>query len=220
MRYRMRWRLAMLATMLALTGLGACGCHWLTAYFMEERHPKKLVKAEYNLTAQKLLIVPYVSTEILFNDSTIPLDISSKLAMQIQQHLRSERIKSIVHPVEVNKWQESNVEWQNMKVMDMAKAFGADAVLYVEVEDYSTIEERSANLYRGRVRAHIQVVRPDADHNPVYDGIVETVFPKDQPVSATGTTENRVRMATNEVFAEDVMFRFYDHEVEIVGGKK
>ena len=102
----------------------------------------------------------------------------------------------------------------------MAKAFGADAVLYVELEDYSTIEERSANLYRGRVRARIQVARPDAPRNPVYDTTVETVFPKDAPVSATGTTESRVRLATNEVFAEDVILRFYDHEVEVSGGQK
>jgi len=81
------------------------------------------------------------------------------------------------------------------------------------------VEERSANLFRGRVRARVQVVKVDAEHNPVYATTVETVVPEDQPVSVLGTSERIIRQATNLMFARDVVRKFHDHKVEVKGGE-
>jgi hypothetical protein len=220
MLYLTRWRRFAVPALLGLLALNACGCHWLTAYFAAERHPKKEVKAEYDLTADKLVIIPYASEEVLFNDSTLSVEISYNLVNEIVGHLGAKKVKTIVNPVEVNRWQESTLEWPNMSLTDMAKTFGADTVLYVELEHYSTIEERSANLYRGHVVARIQVASLKETQNPVYTTTVETVYPEKMPVGMTGTTEATVRRATNLIFANDVAKKFYNHDVEIVGGGK
>jgi hypothetical protein len=187
---------------------------------MADRHPKKEVKAEYDLAADRLVIIPYASTEVLFTDSTLSVEISYNMVNQIVGHLGPKKIKTIVNPVEVNRWQESTLEWSNMSLADMGKAFGADTVLYVELEHYSTLEERSANLYRGHVSARVQVASLKATQNPVYTTTVETIYPENMPVGVTGTTESAVRRATNLVFAEQVIQKFYTHQVEIVGGGK
>jgi hypothetical protein len=220
MRHLFLWRLAVVMTLAGLVTLGACGCHWLAAYYGADRHPMRDVKAEYQLTAQRLVIIPYASTEILFSDSTLSLEIAGCMVNEILHNLGPSRVKTIVHPADVNRWQESNLEWPSMSLMDMAKAFEADTVLYVELEHYSTAEERSANLYRGRVQARIQVGRTGELNNPVYSTTVETVYPKDAPVGMTGTTERVVRQYTNLVFARDVIEKFYEHKVEIRGGEK
>jgi hypothetical protein len=220
MRYPNGWRLAALAALAGLVAVGTCGCHWLYAWAVAERHPMQEVKAEYELAADRLVIVPYASTEILFSDATASLEISRDLINEILQNVGAGRVKTIVHPVEVARWQEANLEWPNMPLADIGKVFQADTVLYVELEHYTMYEERSSNLFRGRVRARIQVARPDAEHNPVYETTVETVFPEEGPVGVVGTTERMVRAGTNLIFARDVARKFYSHKVEIRGGEK
>jgi len=213
-----RWRIGALLLLVGLTAAGACGCHWLFAWAVAPRHPKKTVKAEYPLEADVLVIVPYAGTDILFNDPTVPLEISRNIVNLVVPALGN-RVKQIVHPVQVVRWQESNIEWPNMALVDIARAFKADTVLYVELEHYSMYEERSANLFRGRVRARIQVVKTSAERNPVYETSIETIFPEDRPVGVLETSERMVRAATNLDFARDVVRKFYDYEVEVKGGQ-
>jgi hypothetical protein len=182
------------------------------------RHPKEMVKAEYPLKAERLVIVTYAGTEILFDDPTAPLEVSSDLVNEILRSLGT-NVKSIIHPVQVVRWQESNLEWPNMLLVDIAKAFEADTLLYVELERYTMMEDRSANLYRGRIRARIQVAETKAERNPVYETTVETVFPPDRPVGVLESNERTIRLGTNLYFARDVIGKFHDHEIEVKGGR-
>jgi len=214
----MRWRGAMLAILVGLMAGSLCGCHWLFAWAVAPRHPQKTVEAEYPLEADCLVIIPYAGTDILFNDPTAPVEVSRDLISALVQNL-GRRIKTIVHPVQVVRWQESNLDWPNMSLVDIGRTFKADTVLYVELEQYTMLEERSANLFRGRVRARIQVVKTEAEHNPVYETTVETIFPEDQPVGALDVSERVIRAYTNAQFARDVAWKFCDHKVEIKGGR-
>ena len=216
----MRWRIGILVVLVGLSAAGAAGCHSLFAWAFAERHPKETVKAEYALEAERLVIVPYAGTEVLFNDPTAPIEVSSAIVNEIGLHLRP-RIKTIVHPVEVTRWQESNLEWPNMTLPDIAKAFQADTLLYVELEQFAMTEERSANLLRGRVKARVQVIkgRPGDRANPVYETRIETTFPEDRPVGVLEISERQIRMYTTVMFARAIARKFYDHEVEVKGGK-
>lgn len=215
---RTQWRNAALASLLALAALGACGCHWLYAWMVADRHPKEQIKAEYPLKAERLVIVTYAGTEILFNDPTASLEVSRDITNEILRSLPT-AVKSIVHPAQVLHWQESTLEWPNMSLVDIAKTFQADTVLYVELERYTMMEDRSANLYRGRIRARVQVAEAAAPRNPVYETNVETVFPEDRPVGVLETSDRTIRTGTNIFFARAVADKFRDHEVEIKGGR-
>jgi len=216
----MRWRGAMLAILVGLSGWLTCGCYagHFFAWLVAPRHPQQTVKAEYPLEAECLVIIPYAGTDILFNDPTAPVEVSRDFISAIIQNL-GQRVKTIVHPVQVARWQESNLEWPNMSLVDIGRTFKADTVLYVELEQYTMFEERSANLFRGRVRAHVRVVKTAAEHNPVYETTVETLFPEDRPVGVLETSERVIRAGTNATFARDVVRKFYDHKVEVKGGR-
>jgi len=177
----------------------------------------KEVKAEYPLESARLVIVPYAGTDVLFTYPMAPIEIGQALVNEIGQHF-SDRVKTIVHPVRVVRWQESTLDWPNMSLVEIGEHFQADTVLYVELERYTMVEERSANLFRGRARARVQVVKVEDEHNPVYETVVETVVPEDRPVSVLGTSERMIRQATNLVFAREVVWKFYDHKVEVKGG--
>jgi hypothetical protein len=105
---RTQWRNAALASLLALAALGACGCHWLYAWMVADRHPKEQIKAEYPLKAERLVIVTYAGTEILFNDPTASLEVSRDITNEILRSLPT-AVKSIVHPAQVLHWQESTL---------------------------------------------------------------------------------------------------------------
>ena len=208
----------------ALVVLGAvlassAGCyvpHFLV-WLLGPREITKTVKSEYDLKAERLIIVCYAGTDILFAYPTVPLEISQELVYAIARDL-DDRVKTIVHPVEVVRWQEGTLEWPNMSLDQIAREFQADALLYVELERYTMVEEGSANLFRGRAKARIQVVRPDAEANPVYETTVEVTFPEERPVGVLETSERVMRRGTNLLFARDVIRKFYDHKVEVRGG--
>jgi hypothetical protein len=217
----MRLRTAMLVLTACATALAASGCQIPGQFFAwaaAPRHPMETVPAEYELEADRLVIVPYAGTDVLFSYPTAPLEISHGLVNEIVRNLKP-RIHSIEHPVQVVRWQESNLEWPNMALADIAKAFRADTLLYVELERYTMIEERSANLFRGRIKARIQVVKADAERNPVYETVVETVFPEDRPVGVLEISERKIRAGVTMMFARDAVRKFYGHEIEVKGGR-
>jgi len=215
-----RGRTAAAALALALA-VAAGGCEvpaMFVSWLIAPRHPKKTVQAEYDLTAERLAIVPYAGTDILFTYPAAPIEVSRDLVHELMTH-STDRVKTIVHPVEVVRWQESNLEWPNMALEDIAKIFQADTVLYVELEQYTMIEERSANLFRGRVTARVQVVKAEAERNPVYETTVETVFPEDRPVGVLEVSERKLRAAVTRIFARDVIRKFYEHQIEDQGAR-
>ena len=216
-----RWgRRAAALTLVASLAIASSGCylpHFFVWLFKPEKFTKA-VKAEYSLRAERLVIVPYAGTDILFTYPTVPIEVSRELIYQITQNLGG-RVKTMVHPVEVVRWQESTLEWPNMPLEEIAKHFEADTLLYVELSRYTMVEERSANLFRGRVKARIQVVKPDAERNPVYETMVEVTFPEDRPVGVLETSEQVIRRGSNILFAREVVRKFYDHKVEVKGGE-
>ncbi|MFO8012768.1 MAG: hypothetical protein R6X20_05615 [Phycisphaerae bacterium] len=205
-----------LALALAVTTAGCEILGQAIAVWIAPRHPKKTVEAEYELEAKRLVIVPYAGNDVLFEYPTAPLQVSRDLVHELVGHLGT-RIGEIVHPVQVARWQESNLEWPNMSLEAIAETFQADVLLYVELEQYTMLETGSPNLLRGQVRARVQVVEADAEANPAYESIVQTRFPEQRPVAEGEVSPRRIRAVVTRLFARDLVRRFYDHEVPLEG---
>ncbi len=212
-------RLALWAALLPAS-LGAGGCWTLGQLYVGIVKPKEWrdIPKEYDLHAEKLIIVPYAGTEIRFDYPTVPLEASLQISYAIARYL-PEQVGEIVHPVRVARWQESDLEWLNMTPEEIGRKFDADTVLYVEIEQYSTMEEKSANLLRGRAAARVQVVKVGEASNPAYEGDAEVLFPEDHPLNALTISERAIRQATNRLFGEAVVNKFRDRRVEVVGGE-
>jgi hypothetical protein len=215
MRKWMRRAVPVLLGLLVAAVAGGCYLgHLLVAVTKPDE--RKEIKAEYNLEADTLAIVCYCGTDILFMNPTVPIEVSNDLVSEVLTHLKP-KVRQIINPVKVVQWQDSNLDWTNMSTVDIAKAFEADTLLYVELEQYSTVEERSANLFRGHIRATVQVVKPGAAVNPVYRAPIEVSFPEGRPVGVV-EGEAQIRRGTSVVFARTIMKKFYDREVIIKGG--
>lgn len=207
---------AMLAAVaLALSG---CGIPNLIAYPFAERDATRAVPAEYDLTAERLLILPYAGHDMLFESPSLGYDIGQRVASQIYDNLRG-RVKVIVNPAQVEAYQQRRLDWPSMPVAEIGREFGATKVLYIEMRRFTIMEERSANLYRGRAEARVQVYdsSPGGGGEMLYDGEAEIEFPDDRPASTMEISETQLRQITLGFFAREVVRKFHDHSERRLG---
>ena len=200
-----------------LACVSGCGLPNLLVYPFAPREAKKQVAREHDLTAERLLILPYAGNDVLFEHPDAGRQISLQVIQQISENLRG-RVHRVINPNQVARYQQSTLEWPNMPVADIGREFQADKVLYIELNRFTIMEERSANLYRGRVAARIQVVDVAAPRGQelLYEGHVTIEVPDDRPVGTMEISEATLRQATIYRFAEEVVWKFYDHEEKVV----
>ncbi len=218
---KMPTKMLLPALLLAALGLlGGCGIPEAIVYPWAPREAVKDAKAEYDLTADRLLILPYLGTDAQFEFQGADLLITDRLLREIREHLRG-RVHHVVNPAEVIRYQQSNLEWINTPVQQIGHEFKVDKVLYVEISRLTLLEENSINLYRGRIVASIQVVDVNsAAVSPVvYQAdVVAEVPDKDEPPTSTDDfSRDAVQRATAVRFAENVIKKFYDHQEKMIG---
>lgn len=214
-------RSIILALMLPLAALCASGCGIpnLIAYPFAQRDAKQDVKAEHYLTAERLLILPYLGRGVEFESPTAGLDISNSIIEQFRIQKLGSRI-SVINPKHVARFQQNRLDWQSLSAAQIGREFKADKVLYLEISRYSVMEERSANLFRGRLSGHLQVVDPNAltGGDVLYETDVSVQVPDDQPIGITDISESKLRLSLLIRFGEVVVWKFCDHEEPRMGG--
>lgn len=214
------WTLALLAVAGAGVLLAGCGLPNLFAYPFADRDAKESVKREHDLTANRLLILPYASNDVLFEYPTAPLDVSTFTVQEIRKHLRG-KVDWVINPNQVALYQQSDLDWPNKPVAEIGRHMEADKVLYIELRRFTMMEERSANLYRGRVSAHVKVVDATAPTNTeavLYSTDLSIEFPGDRPLGMSEISPARMEQLTLYTFAKELIWKFYDHEEPRMGG--
>ena len=218
--FRQSYQNCALLLLLAVLALcSGCGLPNLLVYPFADRDPKKSVPKEHDLRAEVLLILPYSGPQIRLEYPGANLTISNFLIQQIAEHLRG-RVSGVVSPVQVIRYQQTDLDWENRSVQEIGRQFGADKVLYIEIRRLTLLEERSANLYRGRVKAHLRVVDVGADpaDAEVYEGDVSVVFPRDNPLATSQISRATMAQQVLHRFAVQTIWKFYDHK-ELMGGE-
>ena len=197
-----------------------CGLPNLLVYPFADREAKKQVAREHDLTAERLLILPYAGNDVLFEYPDAGRQISLQVIQQIRENLRG-RVHRVINPNQVARYQQSTLEWPNLPVADIGRQFQADKVLYIELNRFTLMEERSANLYRGRAEARIQVVDTGAPRGEesLYEGHVEVEVPDDRPIGTMEISEATLLQAILYRFAEEVVWKFHDHEEKVVNSR-
>lgn len=204
-----------MSVLLAAIATVAAGCQ-LFAIPFADRDPKRTIPAEYHLTAERLLIFPYVSYDISYDFPTLPLD----LIQQVMLRLSKDDITGVIDPREVIVYQQNNLDWQSMPIERIGRLFNADKVLYIELESFRLMELQSANLYRARAEATIQVVDLTADDIATvpYEGSASLVLPHDRPIGTSEISAAQMYQVTLIRLAERVANKFYDHQERVFTG--
>jgi hypothetical protein len=223
MKLCVRWFLPALAV--GLVGLvTGCGDFGSLAYFLtpEQRLPAKMKHLACNDKKKKeprVLILTYAGLDTRAEFIHADRQLSEFLARDLRKlaEPKEERI-TIVPPRKVEEFKNANPKWREMEVAQIGRRFGADYVIYLEINSLSLYEAGSGNtLYRGRANFLVSLVDVNKpDDTPMQENYACT-FPSDArgPVSAgLDTQPMQFRQAFLTHVARQLSLYFSDYPRE------
>jgi hypothetical protein len=192
-----------------------CGCQPVgyLAYLVAPNSKQK-VSAEFDgIGGHTAAVVIYTDLAVQYDYPYARLSLSMAICSEIRKNVPDVRM---VPTERVIAYQDSNINWQDMDRTDLGRALGADYLIYVPLDEYSTRELGSVNLFRGRIRGQAVVYDCTAAKGEARlweaDELSAT-FPENAPVGVIGQDDSRIRYETEKLFADTLAKKFYKHEV-------
>jgi len=200
---------------LSLLACLAGGCKPLgyLAYLFAPDLGKVTVPAEFDRLQGKKVAV------VLFTDEATQVDYPYArwtLSQQIEAALKANVRKIDVVPIQrVIRYQDENIEWNSVDRTRVGKDLGADYVLYVAVEEYSTLEPGSMSLFRGRISARASVFDTSLAERAACvwrSKPIRVVYPESAP-ARLAQDDREIRYRAEQLFAQELVRKFYTHKV-------
>lgn len=164
-----RWRLAGLLFVAAVVGTGCQPL--LLPYFLipglEPKNPPEIVSlVDEKGKEVKVVILASAPVETGTEFVRVDRELSNIVARDLQNYFKENKEKvQIVSPRKVEKFKDDHPDWQAQGLAELGKEFGADWVIYLEIQQVSLYERNSARLmYRGNIGVDVAVVdtrKPD-----------------------------------------------------------
>ena len=200
---------AILMTLLGTMSVSGCNYLAFFGYLIAPEIPEKKVPAEFDgLAKHSVVVVIYADAKTQFDFPLVRWELASMISSELSKNVEKVRV---VDPRAVLRYQDENLEWDAMDKTALGKLFGADYVLYVAINTFSTIEAGSEYLFRGELNADIalhQVSLSERQSRVWNSSDVHINYP-DQAVAAEN--DALVRPATEALFADFVAKKFYKH---------
>lgn len=204
--------------LLAAAGLSA-GCTTEMARYMAylfHGGDQRKVKAEFKgLEGKSLAVVVYTDQRTRYEYADLNLTLSAAIGSRIEKNVKNVKV---VSPARIVRYQDENAYWDEMDKTELGKALGADFVLFVPIEEFATRLPDSAYLYRGRVACEpsvYDVSKPPRDSRVHKFEKIRVLYPENEPAGLATENDRKIRAKTEEIFAERLAWKFYDHTEEI-----
>lgn len=206
--------LAMLLGLLVLSG-GMCGCGSLS-YVVQMLVPQgkgKWIEAQSEALSKgkKVLILVYADEAIQYRHGQLArYDTASMVAKEMQSQLEVD----VVDPAAVEQFQASHLNWADRHPSQIGRErYGADLVLYIELEEFTTAAEESGELLRGNIRGNCSLYSTsgESEGGQLWHGKVKAAYPPDIPVMVEIGAVERIRSETIKLFAKRLVRHFYGH---------
>ena len=216
LRQRGICRAAVLVVALGAIAWSAGGCNVLGFFMSVIPTGGQTVKAEFaGLEGKTVAVVIEADKSLVYEWPDVRRRLSEIIRVELNRRLDD---VVVVPPLRVIRYQDANLRWHLMDRGELGRKFGADYVLQVVLAEYGVREPGSASLFRGRVHAAASVhdVSRPAEQGPVWrNPDISISYPKDgRPVSRITGEIGEMRDETERRFAEALVRKFYDHEIE------
>ena len=219
-------RAAALIMMTAAGILISAGCDPRTlVYFLQPWEPTvPPPQGAPNLEAKKVVVVTNAVAGTMGEFATLDRDITKKIVSILK-----EKVKKIemVDTDKVWNWVEDHPHWTDPE--DIAKAFEADVVIFLEIETFQLHNPGDIGVFQGTAKTHIQVTemvhpknsrsRPDKkepkEAKLIYDDYRDTTFPVRGPVQMdSGVSRGAFKSRFLQVVAAEISWHFVEHSPE------
>lgn len=151
--------------------------------------------------------------------------IDRELVSEFVSNLRSKVSKiEVVNPDKVWNWVEAHPQWTDQE--EIAKAFEADMVIFIEIEGFQVQNPSDLNVLQGTAKCHVlatEIAHPKnskgkvltdqpKEARKVWDETVDTEFPIRGPIPAdSGVSRAAFKNKFLKVVAAEVSWQFVEH---------
>ena len=220
-----RMRRAVAATLLLATGLLAvAGCDPRPfMYFLQPWEPT-IAAPGPSLQGKKVVLLTHAVTGTQNDFMSLDHDLAREVGTIFRNKVKK---MELVNQDKVWKWVEGHPNWTDPA--EVAKAFEADMVIFLEVEAFQVQDPHSPGLLEGTAKTHIQAVTLDYPKNskgkPIkdqpkeskvtYDDYRDTSFPVRGPIPVeSGVSRGAFKTKFLQVVANEISWHFVEHSPE------
>ena len=198
-----------------LAGLFAGGCNLfeLPLYAIFGKSHTN-VKAEYKgLTGKKIAIIIATGPSTNFDYPQARTNIALATIQTVSKHVKN---VEFIDQALIEKFQKQNLDWVALSMGEIARRFGAQRVLYMDLYQFTMYEPNSINLLRGNIAAAMSVYETDSANRdrPAYRTDIEIVYPEHQPKPLSKSAMKSVQYYSIALFADQVARKFYNHKIK------
>lgn len=202
--------LALLASLALLSG-----CNHLAFWgYLITPEPTETIAAQFDqLDGKTVAVIVYAGESIQYAHPTVSREVSAQVSAELHNQLPN---VTTVDPLKIHKYQQQNIHWASLSKTELGRLFDADYVLFVTLLEFSTREQGSLHLFRGRLSAECaiyEVQQPEYAARGWETSGISVLYPTDGPIASLNNDDYRVRLETIGEFAWKLVRNFYEHEV-------
>jgi hypothetical protein len=217
-----RKRSAATLLVIALAGtMSLAGCDPRTLmYFLQPFEPTVPAPGP-SLSGKRVVLVTHAVSGALGEYQSLDRDITREVATILR-----EKVKKIdlVDPDKVWTWVEGHPNWTDPA--ELAKAFEADVVVFLEVEGFQLQNPSDLNVYQGSAKTHIMVTEmvyptnskgkpiksKPKEPKSIYDDYRDTEFPIRGPIPFdSGVSRPAFKNKFLKVVSAEISWHFVEH---------
>ncbi|MBX6313169.1 MAG: hypothetical protein IRY99_09685 [Isosphaeraceae bacterium] len=213
-------RAALFACAAGLLALAGCDPRQ-ALYFLQPFESKIRADCPTSLKGKRVVIVANITPGVGGDFVSIDQALTTELVKILRKHVRK---LEIVDPEKVRTWVQNKPSWSDPA--ELAEAFEADVVIWMEVRQFETQNPSSPDLLRGQSKVHVVVteMKPPTDERgrplkdrprmaeKVYENDCETTFPvTGHQIPEPGSSADSFKKKFLELVATEISWSFIDH---------
>jgi hypothetical protein len=217
-----RVRLALVAVLAGGSLLACSGCDPRTlAYFLQPFDATIAPPCETSFQGKKVVILCRAIADSGGEVSSLERDLSRDVTTILRRKVKK---ITVVDPDKVATWVDAHPK--ETDPAEIARDFGADVVIYLEVEQFQTQSPGDLNMIHGQAKVHVKAYEMEYPENSkgkpikdqpkeaheIYDGYAEPSFPERGPIPIdSGSSRAKFRSTFVKVVAKEISWHFIEH---------
>ncbi|MDY7011340.1 MAG: hypothetical protein SVV80_11410 [Planctomycetota bacterium] len=200
----------------AMFFIGGCNLgNWFMHVFAPPI-PMKTIEAQFgDLPGKTVAVVVFAGPEIQLDYNMAQLELTDAVGAELRRKVRN---VTLIDARRVIRYQAENVRWDAMPPENLCDVFGADYVMLISLMEFSTREQGSIHLARGRITAEINIYKAKLSStgggNPVWrTGPIYTVYPAESSMGMPAGNDLQIRILTERIFAAELVKNFHEYKV-------
>lgn len=188
-----------------------CGIIDYTSYVLFGSSESK-VKARYEGLANKKVLI-LLNTQAGIEYSYPQTRINLILACQKILNANIETISFCDHEA-VENFIMRELDWISMPTSTLAKRFGAERVVYVDLYKFTLQDSDSIGIYQGQVSCDVKIYETESQspNKPVKNFSFNLKYPENHPVAATPENKYLVLEGTIKQTSYEICKNFFDYK--------